>query len=78
MINREWHAAHKLGRNASLDDRLAWHLDHAANCDCREMPLAIRREAEARGLPVPRLRRLQVDTCPTAATWPPGTPPVRH
>jgi hypothetical protein len=52
-INREWHALHKLGQKTKLEERLNWHLEHAANCGCREMPPSIRRELEARGLLVP-------------------------
>lgn len=58
-LNREWHLMHKLDRKASLEERLTWHLKHAANCDCREMPLSIRRELEARGLTVPTPRSLK-------------------
>ena len=58
-LNRAWHLEHRLARNASLEERLHWHLAHAANCACREMPPGIRRELEARGLigPTPRNRR---------------------
>jgi len=58
-INREWHAAHKLDRKATLEERLNWHVKHAANCDCREMPPTIRRELEARGLLEPTPRSLK-------------------
>ncbi|WP_332693391.1 hypothetical protein [Devosia sp.] len=58
-INREWHATHKLPRNAKLDERLNWHVMHAANCDCREIPASIKRELEARGLSVPSPRSLK-------------------
>jgi hypothetical protein len=52
-MNKEWHAAHKLGRHASMDDRMAWHLKHAANCGCRKVPQSIMRELENRGLVLP-------------------------
>ncbi|UJW85662.1 hypothetical protein [Devosia sp. SL43] len=58
-INREWHALHKMPRNATLDDRIAWHIKHAANCDCREIPVAVRREMEARGLSAATPRSLK-------------------
>ena len=58
-LNREWHLMHKLDRKASLEERLSWHLKHAANCGCREMPPSIRRELEARGLSVPTPRSLK-------------------
>jgi len=58
-INREWHALHRLGPKAKLEERLSWHLEHAANCGCREMPPTIKRELEARGLLVPTARSLK-------------------
>jgi len=58
-INREWHAMHKLHRNASIEERLHWHVQHAANCGCREIPPNIWRELEARGLNLPTPRSLK-------------------
>ncbi|WP_395813600.1 hypothetical protein [Devosia sp.] len=49
-LNREWHLLHRLPGTAKLEERLDWHLAHAANCGCREMPESIRKELEARGL----------------------------
>ncbi|HLD58983.1 MAG TPA: hypothetical protein VI977_05125 [archaeon] len=37
-INKEWHLAHKMPKNASPEQRIEWHLGHAKNCSCREMP----------------------------------------
>jgi hypothetical protein len=50
ILNREWHAAHRVPVNATLEQRLAWHAGHAANCACREMPPSIRTELERRGM----------------------------
>ena len=58
-LNREWHLAHRLPRNASLEERLNWHMLHAENCQCREMPDTIRRELEARGWTSPTPRSLK-------------------
>lgn len=58
-LNREWHATHKLPRNATLEERLNWHVLHAEHCRCREMPDAIRRELEARGWTDPTPRSLR-------------------
>lgn len=58
-INREWHEAHKLPRNATLEQRLDWHLSHAANCGCRDMPENIKRELENRGLTAPTPQSLK-------------------
>ena len=45
-INREWHAIHKLSRKATLEERLNWHVKHAANCLPRD---ASDHQARARG-----------------------------
>ena len=58
-LNREWHLQHKLARNASLEERINWHMLHAENCQCREMPESIRRELEARGWTAPTPRSLR-------------------
>jgi hypothetical protein len=59
-INKAWHEAHKLPRNATLEQRLEWHLSHAFNCGCREMPAKkIREELKARGLLDPTLPSLK-------------------
>ena len=52
-MNAEWHRAHVLGRGASLDDRVTWHLEHARACGCRAIPAGIVAEIRARGLDVP-------------------------
>ena len=59
VINQEWHLAHKMPRNATLEQRLEWHVMHSANCGCRDMPDTIRRELEARGLIEPTMRSLR-------------------
>lgn len=52
-LNREWHASHRLAPSATLEQRLDWHLAHAAACGCRAMPEPIQRELAARGLRAP-------------------------
>jgi hypothetical protein len=47
-LNREWHLNHPMPRPATLDDRVAWHVDHELACGCREMPLSVRRELARR------------------------------
>jgi len=49
-MNAEWHRAHVLGRNASLDDRVLWHVEHARMCACRPIPESIRTEMTKRDL----------------------------
>lgn len=45
-INAEWHLAHRMPKNPTIDERLGWHVAHAKNCDCREMSDKIKLEIE--------------------------------
>ena len=49
-INKEWHEAHRLPRNATFEERLEWHREHAEKCGCRDSPENIRLELERRGM----------------------------
>ena len=42
--NKEWHLAHRMPARATLEQRIAWHIEHAKNCACREMPESIKKE----------------------------------
>ena len=35
-INKEWHLAHKMPKNPTMDQRIAWNLEHQKNCSCRK------------------------------------------
>jgi two-component system sensor kinase FixL len=37
-MNRAWHQKHKMPKNASLEERLNWHLAHQQQCACRAVP----------------------------------------
>lgn len=53
-INREWHLANKMPKDPTLDQRVAWHLDHRKNCSCRtDLPISIRQELQRRGIEIP-------------------------
>lgn len=64
ILNREWHATHRMPANATLDQRLAWHAGHAANCACREMSASIRAELERRGMMPAKLAMPAIKTSP--------------
>jgi len=36
-INREWHEKNRMPKNATDEQRLKWHLEHAKHCDCRPL-----------------------------------------
>lgn len=48
MINGKWHKAHRMPKNATLDQRIKWHIEHAKNCGCREIPEKLLTEIEKR------------------------------
>lgn len=37
-INAAWHLTHKMPRNATVDQRIEWHLEHQKQCTCRSIP----------------------------------------
>lgn len=52
-LDRQWHEQHPMPANASLDQRVAWHVEHAAHCGCRKIPAGILKELERREIPLP-------------------------
>jgi hypothetical protein len=50
-INKAWHQANRMPKNATLDQRIAWHLAHAENCPCRPIPDKLRAEIAKRQRP---------------------------
>jgi hypothetical protein len=52
--NRAWHEQHRMPKNPSEDERIAWRLAHAENCGCREIPRGVAELLRRRGIPVPK------------------------
>ena len=40
-LNADWHRGHRMPKNPSLAQRIAWHEEHARVCSCRPMPDSI-------------------------------------
>lgn len=40
-MNKDWHEKHKMPKNATIEERLKWHKEHAKNCKCRPMPQSL-------------------------------------
>lgn len=34
-LNKAWHSKHKMPKNATIDQRIAWHTEHLKHCQCR-------------------------------------------
>lgn len=47
-MNRAWHEAHPMPKNATLDQRVEWHLEHAKECACRDLPESVKAELARR------------------------------
>ncbi len=53
ILNREWHAEHRMPEHASTEQRIAWHLAHAQHCSCRPIPAGVLELMRARGITPP-------------------------
>jgi len=47
-LNKEWHLTHRMPPNATLEQRIAWHLEHSKHCSCRAIPGKIKAEIKKR------------------------------
>jgi hypothetical protein len=48
-VNADWHRENRMPKNANLDQRVTWHIEHAKACRCREkMPASIAGEIARR------------------------------
>lgn len=52
-INAEWHKKHRMPPNPTIDQRIAWHLEHLKNCKCRsDLPAGLMEEMKKRGIKI--------------------------
>lgn len=50
-LNAAWHLANKMPKNASIEERIEWHLEHLKNCQCRtDVPKKLKEEMRKRGM----------------------------
>lgn len=49
-INQEWHRNHRMPPNATLEERINWHIEHQRHCRCRGIPEKIKLEMSRRGI----------------------------
>ena len=48
-INASWHKNNPMPPNATLDQRVTWHLEHQKHCSCRsDLPKSVLNELECR------------------------------
>jgi hypothetical protein len=52
-INKEWHMAHSMPKNATIEQRIQWHLEHLKHCSCRtDLPARLKEEMKKRKINV--------------------------
>jgi hypothetical protein len=49
-LNKGWHIANRMPKNATLDQKVIWHLGHVKNCSCRPLSGKILDEIKKRGI----------------------------
>ena len=55
-INAEWHQHHRMPKNATIEQRIEWHLEHLKNCRCRtDIPAKLKQEMKKRKAMIVRL-----------------------
>jgi len=54
-INKEWHLAHPMPKNPTLDQRIAWHVEHLKYCACRGLTPKLKEEFRKRKISVKHL-----------------------
>jgi hypothetical protein len=53
-MNARWHERNPMPRPATLEQRVSWHVAHAAACGCRPIPATLVTELKRRGRSVSR------------------------
>lgn len=54
QINKEWHLSHPMPKNATVEQRIEWHLAHLKHCRCRpDIPGKLKEEMKKRNIAVP-------------------------
>jgi hypothetical protein len=53
-LNREWHKAHPMPKNPTLQQRIDWHLEHMEHCGCRtDIPPKLKAEMKKLKIEMP-------------------------
>ena len=46
-MNASWHRKHPMPKNPTVNQRIAWHVEHAKHCACRPIPPKLQQEINA-------------------------------
>lgn len=53
LINKAWHLNNKMPKNATIDQRIVWHLEHLKNCQCiTDVPEKLKEEMKKHGIKI--------------------------
>jgi hypothetical protein len=55
-LNKVWHLTHPMPKNPTLEQRIKWHIEHAGQCACREMPATIKKEIKKKRAGSPAIK----------------------
>ncbi|SHF22761.1 hypothetical protein SAMN05443144_106167 [Fodinibius roseus] len=53
-INENWHKKHPMPKNPTIDQRIEWHIEHAKQCKCRDIPEKLKAEMVKRKIKFPK------------------------
>ena len=51
-LNKEWHLFHRMPKNPTKEQRIAWHMEHKKNCSCRDIPDKLKTEMKKRKIKI--------------------------
>lgn len=49
-LNAEWHKQNRMPEKATIEQRIAWHLEHRKQCGCRDIPEKLKAEMKKRNI----------------------------
>ena len=52
-LNKEWHLAHPMPKNPTIEQKIEWHMAHLQNCQCRDIPEKLKEEMKKRNVEIP-------------------------
>jgi len=50
VLNKRWHLKNKMPKDASVEQRIHWHVTHQKMCTCRGIPDKLKAEMKKRKL----------------------------
>jgi hypothetical protein len=51
-FNKKRHLSHRMPVKATLEQRIAWHIEHKQHCSCRDIPEKLKAEMKKREIKI--------------------------